>query len=71
MLERLYGSETTVLNTIKKTATDQLIFAPSALPVFVTLISLGEGKTMDDVRDKLNKEYFNLLRANYEVSRNS
>jgi protein Mpv17 len=46
---------------------DQLIFAPLSLLVFISVISLMEGMDHQQIQEKLNTHYFDILIANYKV----
>ena len=51
----------------KKIALDQLIFAPIALGCITAVVTLADGKTQEEVEDKLKTEYFQILGTNYKV----
>lgn len=51
----------------KKLALDQFIFAPCALACITTLLSLSDGKNMEEIKEKMQTDYLSVLFANYKV----
>ncbi|KAG8950139.1 Protein required for ethanol metabolism [Tulasnella sp. 424] len=48
-----------------KVVLDQFLFAPFAVGLFFTSTTLMEGKTLDDVKAKLDKSYVSTVKANW------
>ncbi|XP_046393047.1 protein Mpv17-like [Ischnura elegans] len=52
---------------LKKVFVDQAVFAPSFLACFVVLLGTLEMKPWNSIREKLNRDYFDILVSNYKV----
>lgn len=55
------------LNTLCRTALDQLIFAPASLAFFFVYTGTFEFKTKEEIQAKLNKQWWPTLVANWYV----
>ncbi|XP_075234277.1 mitochondrial inner membrane protein MPV17 isoform X2 [Lycorma delicatula] len=65
-LERMFGKNG-IKTTLKKIAVDQTLFAPCFIPVIMSSIAFTEGKSVEDIKWKLQSEYFNVLFTNYKI----
>jgi protein Mpv17 len=54
-------------NAFKKVACDQLLFAPIGMGLFLTVTTLMEGKSFEEAKQKLKKDYVRGMKANYTV----
>jgi hypothetical protein len=54
--------------TAKKVAVDQLVAAPVLLFTVMSSVSLMEGHTGEHTKEKLKRDYFEVLLTNYKVS---
>lgn len=61
------GSKKTVF--IKKILLDQLCFAPCALAGILGTVSFIDGKSKEEIKNKLKRDYFHVLLSNYTVSK--
>ncbi|KAG5866488.1 hypothetical protein JTB14_004011 [Gonioctena quinquepunctata] len=52
---------------LKKVAVDQLVFAPTFLFVFITLINTLDGHNWKHIKEELNLKYVDILLTNYTV----
>lgn len=52
---------------MKKVAADQIIFAPVFLGTLVSTIGLLQGQTPSQIKTKLERDYVDLLVANYAI----
>lgn len=55
------------LSTIKRLLVDRLIFAPAFLLLFFCVMTILEGKTMQDLKDKLTRSYWSALKMNWRI----
>jgi hypothetical protein len=55
--------------TVKKVTTDQLVAAPLVLLTIMSAVSLMEGHTVDETKEKLKNCYCEVLLTNYKVSK--
>jgi len=54
--------------TVKKVTADQLVAAPVILLTVMSAVSLMEGHTVDETKEKLKNYYCEVLLTNYKVS---
>jgi len=54
--------------TVKKVTADQLVAAPVILFTVMSAVSLMEGHTVDETKEKLKNYYCEVLLTNYKVS---
>jgi hypothetical protein len=54
--------------TVKKVTADQLVAAPVVLLTVMSAVSLMEGYTVDETKEKLKNYYGEVLLTNYKVS---
>ncbi|XP_049951390.1 protein Mpv17-like isoform X2 [Schistocerca serialis cubense] len=52
---------------VKKVALDQLCFVPLFLGVLVSIIGFGNGKSVDQVKEKLEADYPDIMMTNYKI----
>lgn len=52
---------------VKKVIVDQFLFAPTFLGIFLSTLGALEGKKFDNIKDDLNKNYLDILKANYSI----
>ena len=57
------------VQTVKKVTADQLVAAPVILLTVMSAVSLMEGDTVDETKEKLKNYYCEVLLTNYKVSR--
>lgn len=55
----------------KRIALDQLVFAPIAIGCITAAVTLADGKTQEEVENKLKTDFFSILGTNYKVSSRS
>lgn len=53
--------------TVTKVALDQLTFAPIFLATFISTIGALQGNSVDEIKTKLERDYFDILIANYKL----
>lgn len=51
-----------------KVSIDQCCFAPCFLAIVVSLVNTAQGKSLEETKNKLKTNYFDILMANYMVS---
>lgn len=61
------GSKKTIF--VKKILMDQIFFAPCALAGILGAVSLIDGKSKEEIKDKFERDYFHVLLTNYKVSK--
>ncbi|XP_011297995.1 protein Mpv17 [Fopius arisanus] len=66
LLDKHIGSKGGLV-AAKKVACDQLLFAPCFIGVLLSSIGFMQGNSLNSVREKLQKEYLDILRNNYKV----
>lgn len=66
-LNNFYKTGSKTIITLKKVATDQLVFAPIFLGSLLTVIGTLQGNSPGKVVSKLQKEYPDILASNYKV----
>ncbi|XP_055546142.1 protein Mpv17-like [Wyeomyia smithii] len=64
--KRITGSNKT-LNTFKKVALDQLLFAPVFLGLLIGTIGVLQGHNREEIERKLKNEYTDILLTNYYI----
>ncbi|XP_049854463.1 protein Mpv17-like isoform X5 [Schistocerca gregaria] len=52
---------------VKKVALDQLCFVPVFLGVLVSIIGFANGKSLDQVKEKLEADYPDIMMTNYKI----
>ncbi|XP_028136629.1 mpv17-like protein [Diabrotica virgifera virgifera] len=52
---------------LQRVAIDQLLFAPSLLPVMITSVNVLKGQNWFQIKDELKHKYFHILITNYKV----
>jgi len=57
----------TLAAATSRLAIDQLVFAPTFIPIFMSSVLLLEGKTRAEIENKVKSEYVGALKANYAV----
>lgn len=65
MIDKLFGPTKTVKILAKKLMVDQLIGAPAFLAGNITVLTLLERGSFEEVGKELEKSYFSILRLNY------
>lgn len=68
-LERLFGAGRQPRAALKKVVVDQLVFAPAFLASILALVPLTNGLSWAETQQKLNADYWPVLKANYQVYR--
>ena len=66
MLDR-YILYTGAKGALMKVGVDQLLFAPIFLVTFLSSMGALNGESTDQIKSKLEKEYFNVLTTNWKV----
>lgn len=66
-LEKL-KAKSSYARTVKKVTADQLVAAPVILFTVMSAVSLIEGHTVDETKEKLKNYYCEVLLTNYKVS---
>ncbi|QPG76593.1 hypothetical protein FOA43_003985 [Brettanomyces nanus] len=61
------STQRSILDTICRTAADQLMWAPMGIPLYFMSISFMEGKGWQDVKQKLDDKYEETLINNWKV----
>ncbi|KAK0066102.1 protein Mpv17 [Biomphalaria pfeifferi] len=64
-LDKLYAGKK--FAAIKMMATDQLCMSPFFLSTFLTVMGLLKGETIQEIKNKFQKEFFPLLFTSYKV----
>lgn len=54
-------------NTLFRVGVDQVTFAPTSIPFYFGCLTLMEGKTLEDAKNKINDRWWETLRANWAV----
>lgn len=52
---------------LKKTACDQLMFAPCFIGILVSALNAIRGYSVEEIKFNLKNNYFDILQANYKV----
>lgn len=66
ILERLVqGAGRTV--ALKKMLLDQLIWAPSFLAMFISTVSVLNGKNTKEIKEKFRNDYVDMMKVNYAI----
>jgi protein Mpv17 len=63
-----FKAKSLYLLTAKKVAADQLVAAPAILVTVMSAVSLMEGHTVEQTKEKLKHDYLEVLLTNYKVS---
>lgn len=66
-LDRLVGPTKTTRDALKKVFLDQVVFAPALFAVLLPLFGFSQGMNAEQVKDKVSKEYFNMLLGFYKL----
>ncbi|CAG5102686.1 Similar to mpv17: Protein Mpv17 (Danio rerio) [Cotesia congregata] len=66
VLDKFFGSKGSVV-AVKKVACDQFLFAPPFIAALLATIGFLQGNDVDGVKEKLSKEYKDILINNYKL----
>ncbi|XP_015119217.1 protein Mpv17 [Diachasma alloeum] len=66
LLDKHIGSKGGLV-AMKKVACDQLLFAPCFIGVLLSAVGFMQGNNVNSIREKLQREYLEILRNNYKV----
>jgi protein Mpv17 len=64
-LDKLVPGAQNIVGTAKRITLDQTIFAPVFLGGFLTVLGITDGKSSQQIWDKLYQDYPQVLRSNY------
>lgn len=62
-----FKAKSSYVQTAKKVAADQLVAAPVILCTVMSSVSLMEGHNVEQTKEKLKNDYFEVLLTNYKV----
>ncbi|XP_065333291.1 protein Mpv17-like [Cloeon dipterum] len=66
-LQSLFGTGGQPKVALKKVVLDQVLFAPAVLASILTIVPLANGQSLNEAKEKLGKEYWPVLKANYQI----
>ena len=66
-LNKHINTPSMIKNLVTRVALDQLIFAPNSIILFFFVTGTLEGNSFKQTYDKLEKEYWNVLKANWTL----
>ncbi|XP_066159122.1 protein Mpv17 [Euwallacea fornicatus] len=67
LLARRFGNEMSTSTTLKKVLSDQLLFAPSFIAVFLTTVNLVNGVSIAQIKKDLPTNYPDIVVANWKL----
>ncbi|KAI0218367.1 Protein Mpv17 [Lamellibrachia satsuma] len=67
VLDRIIVSPPSGLTTLKKVALDQMMFAPTVLPIFLGVMSYWRTYSIETAKEKIKQDYRAVLLTNYKI----